>query len=366
MEELRRGIAAARQGRTGEARAAFRAALRREPDNEAALLWLGYLAADPRAGLVYIRRAVGAHPRSPHARAALRWARKRVAAAETAAQAKERRRIPPQPDPPRPQRTARRAVVWVAAPALLLVLLLLAGWTFGLFSRLGLPQVVALGLVSSNSSPAATAAPATDTVAPTVTAQLPTTTPSLVGAADPPVPKPDPSPTPTPTPLPPTPTHTPLPPTPTATPLPTATSTPLPPPPTPLPPTPIPTAVPPPTAAEGRWIDIDLTRQLLTAYEGSTPVRSVFVSTGLAWTPTPVGRFYVYVRYVYDDMSGPGYYLPNVPYVMYFYAGYALHGTYWHSNFGQPMSHGCVNLPTPEAEWLFNWSQVGTLVNIHY
>jgi len=122
----------------------------------------------------------------------------------------------------------------------------------------------------------------------------------------------------------------------------------------------------PPATGEGRWIDIDLTRQVLTAYEGSTPVRSVLVSTGLVWTPTPVGRFYVYVRYVYDDMSGPGYYLPNVPYVMYFYAGYALHGTYWHSNFGQPMSHGCVNLPTSEAEWLFNWSQVGTLVNVHY
>ena len=45
-------------------------------------------------------------------------------------------------------------------------------------------------------------------------------------------------------------------------------------------------------------------------------------------------------------MSGPGYYLPGVPYVMYFYQGYGLHGTYWHDNFGQPMSHGCVNLPT--------------------
>ena len=51
---------------------------------------------------------------------------------------------------------------------------------------------------------------------------------------------------------------------------------------------------------------------------------------------------------------------------LYFYGGYALHGTYWHANFGHPMSHGCVNLPTAEAEWLFHWADVGTMVNIHY
>ena len=65
-------------------------------------------------------------------------------------------------------------------------------------------------------------------------------------------------------------------------------------------------------------------------------------------------------------MSGPGYYLPDVPYVMYFYQSYGLHGTYWHSNFGQPMSHGCVNLPTPEAEWFFNWAEVGTPVHVQW
>jgi lipoprotein-anchoring transpeptidase ErfK/SrfK len=47
---------------------------------------------------------------------------------------------------------------------------------------------------------------------------------------------------------------------------------------------------------------------------------------------------------------------------MYFYQGYALHGTYWHNNFGTPMSHGCVNMPTPEAEWAFNWASIGTPV----
>jgi LysM repeat protein len=133
-------------------------------------------------------------------------------------------------------------------------------------------------------------------------------------------------------------------------------------------PAPAPPPSPPPPSAptDGRWIDVDLSAQRLTAYEGNTPVRSTLVSTGLPRTPTPTGRFPVYVKYTFDDMSGPGYYLPNVPYVMYFYRGYSLHGTYWHSNFGQPMSHGCINLPTPEAQWLFNWASVGTIVNIHY
>jgi lipoprotein-anchoring transpeptidase ErfK/SrfK len=114
-----------------------------------------------------------------------------------------------------------------------------------------------------------------------------------------------------------------------------------------------------------RWIDVDLTNQRITAYEGQTPVRTTLVSTGLPRTPTPVGRYHVYIKLRADTMSGPGYYLTNVPYVMYFYRGYGIHGTYWHNNFGHPMSHGCVNLPTTEAEWFFNWADVGTLVNVH-
>jgi lipoprotein-anchoring transpeptidase ErfK/SrfK len=133
-------------------------------------------------------------------------------------------------------------------------------------------------------------------------------------------------------------------------------------------PAPAPSApsAPPSAPTDGRWIDVDLGAQRLTAYVGNTPVRSTLVSTGLPRTPTPTGRYRIYVKYVSTLMSGPGYYLPNVPYTMYFYRGYSLHGTYWHSNFGRPMSHGCINLPTPEARWLYNWASVGTLVNIHY
>ena len=123
---------------------------------------------------------------------------------------------------------------------------------------------------------------------------------------------------------------------------------------------------PPSGGSSGRWIDVNLSAQRVTAYEGNTAVRSTLASTGLARTPTPTGRFRIYVKYASSLMSGPGYYLPNVPYAMYFYKGYSIHGTYWHSNFGHPMSHGCVNLPTSEAQWLYNWAAVGTLVNVHY
>jgi lipoprotein-anchoring transpeptidase ErfK/SrfK len=123
-----------------------------------------------------------------------------------------------------------------------------------------------------------------------------------------------------------------------------------------------------PAAASGgeRWIDVDLTNQMLYAYVGDTVVNSFLVSTGTWLHPTVTGQFNVYVKYRSAPMSGPGYYLPDVPYIMYFYKDYGLHGTYWHNNFGTPMSHGCVNLRTDQAAWLYSWASVGTLVNVHY
>ena len=127
----------------------------------------------------------------------------------------------------------------------------------------------------------------------------------------------------------------------------------------------------PPKPAEAvgngdRWIDVDLTNQMVYAYEGDVIVNSFLVSTGTWLTPTITGEFKIYVKYRSAPMHGPGYYLPNVPYVMYFYKSYGLHGTYWHNNFGTPMSHGCVNLRTDDAAWLFDWASVGTVVNVHY
>jgi lipoprotein-anchoring transpeptidase ErfK/SrfK len=109
-----------------------------------------------------------------------------------------------------------------------------------------------------------------------------------------------------------------------------------------------------------------LSHQTTYAYEGKNLVRSFLVSTGTWLHPTVTGEFNIYVKYVYAAMAGPGYYLPDVPYVMYFYKGYGLHGTYWHHNFGTPMSHGCINLTIEDAGWLFGWSSIGTVVNIHY
>jgi LysM repeat protein len=119
-----------------------------------------------------------------------------------------------------------------------------------------------------------------------------------------------------------------------------------------------------------RWIDVNLTTQTLTAFEGQTPIMQSVVSTGAWPTQTVVGTFEIYVKYPSTTMYGGSgadyYYLPDVPNVMYFYSGYALHGTYWHNNFGTPMSHGCVNLSEPDAQWLFNWASEGTKVVTHY
>ncbi len=123
-------------------------------------------------------------------------------------------------------------------------------------------------------------------------------------------------------------------------------------------------AAPPAPTGVGREILVDLSDSRVYAYENGQLVRSVLVSTGLPATPTVQGDFTVQRKYVSQLMAGPGYYLPDVPYILYFYQGYALHGTYWHANWGQPMSHGCVNMPTPEAEWLYYWADIGTPVRV--
>jgi hypothetical protein len=134
------------------------------------------------------------------------------------------------------------------------------------------------------------------------------------------------------------------------------------------------TTISPPAGApvaQGKWVEVNLTRQYLRAWQFSTPVFYSLVSTGVAGHDTPTGTFQVYQKLSYDDMSGgtPGvdyYYLPDVPNVMYFYEAYAIHGAYWHHNFGHVMSHGCVNLPLDAAAWMYNWAPLGTDVFIHY
>lgn len=118
-----------------------------------------------------------------------------------------------------------------------------------------------------------------------------------------------------------------------------------------------------------KWIEVDLTNQKLYAYEDGRKVFEFLVSTG-TYDRTPTGVFRIWTKIRSTKMSGGSkelgtyYYLPNVPYVMFFYndevpmrIGYSLHGTYWHDNFGHPMSHGCINMKTEEVAELYYWAQ---------
>ena len=115
-----------------------------------------------------------------------------------------------------------------------------------------------------------------------------------------------------------------------------------------------------------RWISIDLTEQRLIAWEGNKAVYAVIVSTGKNSTPTRTGTFKIQTKYPVARMIGPDYDVPDVPFTMYYDGGMAIHGAYWHSNFGTPVSHGCTNVAVNHAEWLFDWASVGTPVVVHY
>ncbi len=149
---------------------------------------------------------------------------------------------------------------------------------------------------------------------------------------------------------------------------------------------------------ESKRIEVNLTTQALIAYEGDVVVLQTNISSGIPsgnHTTTPKGEFHIQDKYPSKHMgdgnlaSGPeDYELPGVPWTSFFTDyGHAFHGTYWHQNFGTPMSHGCVNMRTAEAKWLFFWARpqrkdwtsfqsqsdkvddnsgVGTMVNIHY
>jgi len=112
---------------------------------------------------------------------------------------------------------------------------------------------------------------------------------------------------------------------------------------------------------DDRWIEIDLSDQKLYAHEGERIVWEFLISSG-KWAPTPTGEFRIWTKLRYTKMEGGKkenntyYYLSNVPYTQYFYKGYGIHGAYWHNNFGQPMSHGCINMAIPDAEKLFYWT----------
>jgi lipoprotein-anchoring transpeptidase ErfK/SrfK len=111
-----------------------------------------------------------------------------------------------------------------------------------------------------------------------------------------------------------------------------------------------------------RWIVVDLSEQRLNAWEGNTLVFSAAVSTGRSDEPTPTGVFEVQTKLEKAWMQGENYDVPNVPYAMFYSGNYAIHGAYWHEQFGSPVSSGCINLPIDQAAWLYNWAEVGTPV----
>ncbi len=118
-----------------------------------------------------------------------------------------------------------------------------------------------------------------------------------------------------------------------------------------------------------KTIVVSVGQQMLWAYKGDKVVLSSYVSTGRAGFDTPVGSYAVLTKFPSQTMEGviggEYYNVPDVPWVLYFTnSGHALHGTYWHNNFGTPMSHGCVNLPVDVAAWLYDWAPVGTRVLI--
>lgn len=126
-----------------------------------------------------------------------------------------------------------------------------------------------------------------------------------------------------------------------------------------------------------RRIEVDLTNQRLYAYEKNQLIYNFLISSG-SWDRTPRGNFTIWIKIRSQKMSGGSkklgtyYYLPNVPYILFFYnekiskrTGYSIHGTYWHDNFGTPMSHGCINMKTSEAALIYNWAEVGTQITIY-
>lgn len=349
---LEKARQAYRKGNQQETRFWAEKAAALDPGNEEPWLWMASVAT-PRASIEYLKRALAINPQSIRARKAMDWAVKRYRASESNVQV--HRKIVEANIPtssfarPRPV-TLTKTSLWLLLGFVILLALVI--WFGSPYVPLGraeeminhaLAQVEEIAADNPGEISQVNIEKATRTPTPTATL---TPTPTFT-----------PTPTATNTPTP-TPTDTP-------TPTPTATHTPLPtdPPPPEEPSFP---GLPSGVDEHERWIDINLSQQMAYAYQGYELIRSFVVSTGTWQHPTVTGTYKIYVMYRYADMSGPGYYLPDVPYVMYFYKGYGLHGTYWHNNFGTPMSHGCVNFTIDDAGWVFDFTSVGTVVNVHY
>lgn len=360
-DELIAARIALRRGQKKQARSHALRAAALDPSSEEP--WIVLAACDtPAAALRHLQRALEINPNSHTAQKGLEWLLAHTSQTIPPSLAETQ----PIPIPKRsPRRLPKRSPSFLSLSSIVLIFLVC-------IFIIALPLTI--WALLSSISPAAAQFSFQNNFSPSETPTETSTQPPTSTAT------PLPSPTPTPSP-----TETPL-----ATP--TATFTPQP------TPSETPTIVPSPTAKAKKkkkkqtstqnkqpsppnggtasalpkgvgekdpWIEVDLSSQTSYAYIGKTWVRSFVVSTGTWQHPTVKGVYRIYVKYRYANMSGADYFLPNVPYVMYFYKGYGLHGTYWHQNFGFPMSHGCVNYTIADAAWLFDFASVGTVVYIH-
>lgn len=297
------------------------------------------VSANPDESIQALLKALEINPQSEQARAGMAWAIKRKKEQTATRPVSKPPVVPTTPAPtpqPAPLKKPSRFFLKKILGVVMVAFIMLAGtWLLlptlrTVFAKQPSVERPASAIVKNTITPTPTS---TATATPTATATVtPTSTPTNTA----------------------TPTMTP-------TETPTATFTPE-----PTQPLNIGMVIPDSVTSDTHWIDVNLTEQMLYAYIGTELIDSFLVSTGTWRTPTVIGEYHIYAKYEYSDMRGPGYYLPNVPYTMYFYKGYGIHGTYWHDNFGTPMSHGCVNMRTSEAEWLYSFASVGTLVNIHY
>jgi lipoprotein-anchoring transpeptidase ErfK/SrfK len=340
-ETLHQGIEAARQGRFPEAREYLLTVIKQEPEHIPAMLWLAFVLPTPQESIHILNQVLALEPENERAKAGLRWAEARL---DTTSPSHTEAVRPVEEDRSDRQRlldlgaqeNAKKGVLAQRArrtinPFFVLLITLLGVVALGAGSLLLVPpETLAAWLPAAAPPPdiaplAPAAQPAellpiitfeTDTVPqPVLGEQEAVPPPTLIGPE-------------------------------VASPTPTA----------------LPAAPPNPLLAHQpaypgeKWIEVNVTTQQLIAWEGDVPVMTATVSTGLPNTPTILGEFNIYWKLESGPMSGADYYLPGVPYTMYFYSGYALHGTYWHSNFGQPMSHGCVNLETSQAKALYEWA----------
>ena len=309
--------------------------LAKSPENISALLILAGVT-EPKESVALLNRVLTLDPENKTAQDGMRWAATELRKTSTLGWTPEvlSRAEPAATSEGLPAIKPRRRFSWGWIGALLFILLVVFGLYSVGFIRLQPVAGAQFKLVNSSNLIKPSLTP-TNTNTPTIT---PTFTPTATSTS-----------TPTPT-LTPTPTETP-----------TATPTD-----TPEPIVEVPFEPPLNEPAGTKWIDVNLSEQRLYAYVGDQIINAFWVSTGLPGHETVTGTFSVWTKLLYDDMVGEGYNLKDVPYVMYFYKDYGIHGTYWHHNFGTPMSHGCVNMETNEAGWLYDWAYVGITVNVHY